>query len=127
MWRANFVAAGADVLLARWQPAVASFMWMAFFPLWFLLAMPLLQLRGPGWQPLQRDSVRSANLVRRDVLPPAQQVGWILLGALCGLLLCVCVMGLALAVSSRRISGCWSSTSPPDSSCGSCTGACGVR
>ena len=99
LWLSTGVTVVAFLLLARWQPAVAYFMWFMFFPLWFLLAMPMLQSRDPGWGPIQRDVVRSASLVRRDVLPSRLLVGWIAITALWGLLLCVAVAGLVLAVS----------------------------
>ncbi len=94
LWGATIASAVAYLLLARWQPAVAYFMWVAFFPLWFNLAMPLLRLRNPAWRVPAREPVRSASLVRRDLLPPALRFGWIALGAFWALLLGVTAAGL---------------------------------
>lgn len=99
LWFSTVAAVIVYLLLARLNPALAYFMWFMFFPLWFLLAMPLLQARDPGWRPLAQDNVRSASLVRRDRLPSRLRVGWIAITVLWGLLLCVSVAGLALAVS----------------------------
>lgn len=97
LWSATLVCAAAYLLLARWQPAVGYFIWMAFFPLWFNLAMPLLRLRNPAWRTPARDAVRSASLVRRDLLPPALRFGWIALGAFWALLLGVTAAGFVFA------------------------------
>lgn len=98
LWFATAVAVFAYLLLARWQPAVAYVMWCVFFPLWFGLAMPLLRTRDPGWGPVVRGARRSASLVRRDVLPARLRFGWIVLTALWGVLLCLSLLGLGLAV-----------------------------
>lgn len=60
---------------------VAYFMWLAFFPLWFKGAMPLLQAKDVGWQPRPAGrTMRSAALVRRDAMSPmlrlAQVAAW---------------------------------------------------
>lgn len=99
LWLATAVTVLAYLLLARWQPAVTYVMWCAFFPLWFWLAMPLLRTRDPGWAAVVRGARRSASLVRRDVLPAGLRVGWIVITALWGLLLCVSLVGLSLAVA----------------------------
>ena len=99
LWFSTGFTVIAYILLARWYPVIAYFMWLMFFPLWFMLAMPLLRARDPGWRPLARDTLRSASLVRRDVLPPALRVAWIVALVLWGLLLCTSVMGIVLAVS----------------------------
>lgn len=99
LWVATGLTAAVYLLLAQWQPAVAFFMWFAFFPLWFLLAMPLLRIRDPGWGPVTRGAQRSASLIRRDVVPPELRFGWIAITALWGLLLCASIMGLVLEVS----------------------------
>ncbi len=99
LWLATAATVLLYLLLARWYPAVSFFMWMAFFPLWFLLAMPMIQTRDPGWRPLQRDNQRSASLVRRDVLPIPLRIGWIMITVLWSLLLCVAILGLVLEVS----------------------------
>lgn len=99
LWLATAATVLLYLLLTQWHPAVAFFMWMAFFPLWFLLAMPMIQTRDPGWRPLERDNQRSASLVRRDLLPMPLRIGWIMITALWGLLLCVALFGLALEVA----------------------------
>lgn len=94
LWFATALAVGVYALLYRWQPAVAYFMWLAFFPLWFLLAMPVLNTRNAGWQQPQRSAMRSASLLRRDQLPPGLRVGWLLLTLAWILLLAASVYGL---------------------------------
>lgn len=99
LWLSTGITVVVYILLTRWHPAIAYFMWLMFFPLWFTLAMPLLQARDPGWRPFARNSVRSASLVRRDVLPPDLRIAWIATLVLWGLLLCTSVLGLILAIS----------------------------
>jgi hypothetical protein len=99
LWLFTGIAVAVYLSVSRWQPQAAYFMWFSFFPLWFLLAMPLLRVRNPGWGPLERGARRSASLVRRDLLPAEFRVGWIAITALWGLLFCVSVAGLAVAVS----------------------------
>jgi len=99
LWLSTGFAVVVYLLLSLWQPAIAYFMWFLFFPLWFLLAMPLLQARDPGWRPLARSAVRSASLERRDVLPSGLRATWIAIVGLWGLLLCASVSGLAFVVS----------------------------
>jgi hypothetical protein len=99
LWLSTGFAVVVYLLLSLWQPAIAYFMWFLFFPLWFLLAMPLLQARDPGWRPLARSAVRTASLERRDVLPPGLRAAWIAIIVLWGFLLCISVLGLVLVVS----------------------------
>lgn len=99
LWLSTGFTVVTYILLARWYPVLAYFMWLMFFPLWFMLAMPLLRARDPGWRPLAHNTVRSASLVRRDVLPRDLRVAWIAIVVLWGLLLCTSVLGLVLAVS----------------------------
>jgi hypothetical protein len=80
----------------------ASFMWLAFFPLWFALAMPLLRAKDPGWGPLPRSPVRAARLVRRDVLPTSVTRIWIIVAAIWVILTAVTLAGLALAKPGAR-------------------------
>ena len=95
---ATAVTAVTYLLLKSSLPAVSNFMWCAFFPLWFGLAMPLLQTRDPGWGAVIRGPRRSASLVRRDVVPAELRVGWMIVAALWALLLCVSLLGLILGV-----------------------------
>jgi hypothetical protein len=65
----------------------ADFMWLAFFPLWFKGAMPLLQAKDIGWAPRPlAATMRAAALVRRDVVPSALRTllvaSWTVWGAL---------------------------------------------
>jgi hypothetical protein len=99
LWLSTSCAVVVYLLLLQWQPVIAYFMWCLFFPLWFLLAMPLLQARDPGWRPLARNAVRSASLERRDVLPPKLRAAWIAIIVLWGLLLCASAAGLSLVES----------------------------
>lgn len=96
LWLATVLTALAFVLLYFWQPVVAYFMWLAFFPLWFLLAMPLLRVRNPEWGPVERGALRSASLVRRDRLPPELLAGWVAVVVLWLFLLCGALLGLTL-------------------------------
>ncbi len=100
LWLATGFTVIAFVSLFYWQPEVGYFMWFAFFPLWFLLTMPLLHARDPGWRPLPRTAVRSASLAPRDSLPPELRIGWIAITTLWGLLLAASTLGLVLAVST---------------------------
>lgn len=72
----------------------ASFMWVAFFPLWFSFAMPLLRAKDPGWGPLPRSPVRAARLVRRDVLPASVTRIWIIVAAVWAILTIGTIAGL---------------------------------
>jgi hypothetical protein len=65
----------------------ADFMWLAFFPLWFKGAMPLLQVKDIGWAPRpMAATTRGATLVRRDLVPPRLRAllvaAWVLWSAL---------------------------------------------
>lgn len=65
----------------------AAFMWLAFFPLWFKGAMPLLQTKDIGWAPRpMAATMRAAALVRRDLVPSRLRAllvaAWILWSAL---------------------------------------------
>lgn len=104
LWLATGVVLVTFVALAFRWPAVAYFMWLLFFPLWFLLAMPLLRTRHPEWGSVNHGAVRSASLVARDRLPPELRVGWIAITALWLLLFCVALAGLFVAV---RASAPW--------------------
>lgn len=99
LWLATALTLVAYLLVARWLQAVTYVMWCAFFPLWFWMAMPVLQLRDPGWGAVARGARRSASLVRRDVLPAGLRLGWIVLAVLWGVLFCVSLSGLFLAVA----------------------------
>lgn len=100
MWLWTGAAVFVYIVLSVWlAPGVAYFMWMAFFPLWFILALPVLRAKDPGWGPISRPPVRSARLERRDVLPANVGLAWFALTALWALLLLVAVLGLTLQVS----------------------------
>ncbi len=99
LWSATAISILVFLLLAGWRPPLAYFMWTMCFPLWFLLAMPLLRVRDPGWREPERGEVRSASLQRRDQLPPGLRLGWTLLVLLWLLLLCLSIAGLALAIA----------------------------
>jgi hypothetical protein len=82
----------------------ASYLWLAFFPLWFRAAMPLLQEKDPGWRPLRIETTRrAASLVRRDRVSPALQgarwVSWMLWAAL--------VTALVLVLAQSAASQWW--------------------
>jgi len=99
LWLSTGFTVVAYILLYYWQPAIGYFMWFSFFPLWFLLAMPLMQTRDPGWRPLARNALRSASLVRRDLLPSNLRAAWIAILVVWGLLLSAALSGLLLRVS----------------------------
>jgi hypothetical protein len=71
-------------------------MWIVFFPLWFFLALPVLRAKDPGWVGVPRTAVRTATLVRRDVLPAGLERGWRLLAVIWVILLLTGAAGLAL-------------------------------
>ena len=100
LWLWTAVAVISYLVLYGWRAReVAYYMWFAFFPLWFILAMPVLRAKNPGWGPTSRSPVRSARLERRDVLPKQLRFGWFALAALWVLLLAVAVLGLVLTAS----------------------------
>jgi len=81
-------AVAAFLALQFWvSTEIAYFLWVACFPLWFAGAMPLLQAKDRGWQPLHRPAgTRAATLQRRDLEPASLQVarkvawgGWLAL------------------------------------------------
>ena len=53
--------------------------WVLFFPLWFLLAVPLLQARDPGWMSAAKvqGSIRRAKLEDRFARPLAMRALWV--------------------------------------------------
>lgn len=71
-------------------------LWIVFFPLWFFLALPVLRAKDPGWAGVPRTPVRTATLVRRDVLPERLQRAWMLLAAIWAVLLVSGAAGLLL-------------------------------
>ncbi len=82
---------------------IARYAWIASFPLWFGTAMPLLQSKDPGWQPLARPAgQRAASLARRDLPPPALRVARL---AAWGLWLPLAITTLVLL--ARGQSGNW--------------------
>ncbi len=95
LWLASAIAIGFYALLFRWNPALAYFMWLAFFPLWFLFAMPVLRTRNAGWGQPEPGALRSASLVRRDELPRGLRTAWIGLTLVWILLLVASIYGLA--------------------------------
>jgi hypothetical protein len=96
LWLWTAVAIGAYAALTlNGNTEIVSFLWMACFPLWFLLAMPVLRAKDPGWRGVPRTATRSASLVRRDVLPPRLKRAWIYLTALWALLVTASIAGLA--------------------------------
>lgn len=65
-----------------WGQSPAEFGWMLFFPLWFGLAMPLLQELQPAQGMQREEAKRSASLVAREtpvesVAKPWLTAGWI--------------------------------------------------
>lgn len=86
-WTALAVLAYAG-LLALGVRTPAYLTPLAFFALWFLLALPVLQAKDPGWRGVPRNAVRTATLTRRDLLPAGLQRAWLLL-TVAWLLLCV--------------------------------------
>ncbi len=75
----------------------ASYMlWIVCFPLWFFLALPVVQAKDPGWRGAQQTQVRTATLTRRDELPAGLQRAWLLLALLWSVLLIAAVAGILL-------------------------------
>jgi hypothetical protein len=97
LWLGTAVAASAYVvLLANGVHGPGYPMWIAFFPLWFFLALPVLRAKDPGWAGVPRATVRTATLVRRDVLPARLQQAWKMLAAIWTLLLLFGAAGIFL-------------------------------
>ncbi|HSF19076.1 MAG TPA: hypothetical protein VLK65_26355 [Vicinamibacteria bacterium] len=95
LWLGTAAALAVFLLLhVGLELAMAYYLWMAFFPLWFALAMPLLAAKDPGWQPVQQGPVRTATLERRDVLPSSLQRAWMGAGLLWGLVFAATVFGV---------------------------------
>ena len=69
---------------APWARRLASFGWMGFFPLWFVLAMPLLRHKHPAWGaggPLdaaRASPLRTAALGNRERQSPIPRRLWLL-------------------------------------------------
>lgn len=96
LWLWTGIAIGAyAVVMLNGHDRVADFLWMLCFPLWFLLAMPVLRAKDPGWRGVPRTATRSASLVRRDVVPPGLERAWRALTVIWALLLAAAVVGLA--------------------------------
>ena len=97
LWLWTAAAAVAYVaLLVNDVHAPGYPVWIVFFPLWFFLALPVLRAKDPGWAGVPRTTVRTATLVRRDVLPEKLQRAWILLAATWVLLLLLGAAGIVL-------------------------------
>ena len=95
IWTGVAVVIYVGLYLGLAHPLI-RFMWIAFFPLWFALAMPLLRSKDPGWGPVPRSSVRSAQLRRRDELPGVISRTWIGVAAVWIFLAGLTVIGLTL-------------------------------
>jgi hypothetical protein len=78
LWTAIAVGVYVALRLGGGVPLV-HFMWIACFPLWFLLAVPLLRAKDPGWRGVPQRSTRSAALIRRDLLPKPIAQAWVVL------------------------------------------------
>jgi hypothetical protein len=96
-WTAVAIAAYATLTL-NGNDEIAYFAWMASFPLWFLLAMPVLRAKDPGWRGVPRPSTRHASLVRRDVLPRGLTRAWVALAAIWALLVAAAAVGLVRGI-----------------------------
>ena len=95
LWMWTAVAALVYLVLRFSGVQMAAYMmWIIFFPLWFFLALPVLQAKDPGWQGVPRAPVRTATLIRRDELPAGLKRGWILLAGLWLVLLSMAVAGI---------------------------------
>ena len=104
LWFWTAVATAAYVVaLVNGVQLAAYPMWIVFFPLWFFLALPVLREKDPGWAGVPRAAVRTATLVRRDVLPAGLQRAWLLLAALWAALLLAAVAGLVLDAPGARL------------------------
>jgi hypothetical protein len=98
LWLWTAVAAFVYVaLLMNDMHAPGYPLWIAFFPLWFFLALPVLRAKDPGWAGVPRTTVRTATLVRRDVLPERLQRAWMLLAGIWVVLLVAGAAGLLVA------------------------------
>ncbi len=97
LWIWTTVAAlGYLVLRFRGVQTPASMLWLVSFPLWFVLALPVVQAKDPGWRGVPRTPVRAATPTRRDVLPARLQRAWLLVALMWLVLLVAAVAGVFL-------------------------------
>ncbi len=75
---------------------VRTLSWVLFFPLWFLIGVPLVQTKDPGWMSAAslQGSIRSANLQTRHANPTPYWPYW----ALFALVVSVMVTLTAIAI-----------------------------
>ncbi len=96
-WTAIALVAFAALAMLRNSPVLAGwfklpwittmgrslheYMWLAFFPLWFALAMPLIVACRPEASTPYRGPKRSASLTPRTAAPIVPRLAWFALGA----------------------------------------------
>ena len=95
LWTTTAVVVYAGLRFSGVQTA-SYMLWIVCFPLWFFLALPVLQAKDPGWQGVPRAPVRTATLTCRDELPAGLQRAWWLLASLWLVLLIAAVAGILL-------------------------------
>jgi hypothetical protein len=95
LWIWTAVAAFAHLILVSAGVPIATYLTpLMFFALWFLLALPVVRAKDPGWRGVPRTPLRFASLTRRDLLPPWLQHAWMALAVIWVLLLFVGVLGV---------------------------------
>lgn len=88
---------------------LARFAWVMFFPLWFLLAMPLVRAKNPSWAPFGAtpSAVRTASLSDRSRASPIRRSHGLVAGAACVLLLAGIAARGAVPFESEALRGRW--------------------
>lgn len=95
LWIWTVVAVAGFLVLGLSGLQVPTYMTpFVFFALWFILALPVLQAKDPGWRGVPRPPVRMASLSRRDRLPASLQRAWRLLTTIWILLLFAAAAGI---------------------------------
>ena len=91
-------------LSVPWMRWIADSSWTLFIPLWALLAMPIVRLKGSAWagDPLPHGTVRTASLVNRERQSPVTPWMWTVAA--------ICCLAGPLAVAAR---GLWPFTGDP--------------
>lgn len=76
---------------------------LVFFPFWFLLALPVIRDKDPGWRGVPRSEVRMATLTRRDAIPAGLQRAWLVLTLIWIAALVVAVAGIVVGAPGAEL------------------------
>ena len=75
-WPAWLIGWADLPFVMTWDKLPHEILWVLFFPLWFAMAMPLLQACGYGANK-DKATIRSASLVNRPATNPVPRSAWI--------------------------------------------------